>query len=946
MTLTEQKVAAKKFATKWADRGDEKQDTRLFWEEFMEDVLGIEGARDIIHTEYPVDINGHQKYIDIYYQEKEILIEQKSSGKALNKRYRQSGGDMLTPFEQGRRYAGYLRYGENTRWIIACNFQQFEIHDLKKPGEAPIVVELSDLEKQISIFRFFVSDKNEDIQRETQISKDAGEVVGRLYDALKDKYVDPEDEKIQRDLNILVTRLVFCMYAEDAGLFGDEPNRFQNYIKSKDPDDVGEALERLFRILDMPEDKRSKKSNIPSALRAFPYVNGGLFEEEDLEIPLFDDELKKILVEDACAFNWSDISPTIFGAVFESTLNPETRRAGGMHYTSIENIHKVIDPLFLNQLEEEYRSLQATAEQRGYKSRLQKFQDKLASFSFLDPACGSGNFLTESYLSLRRLENRAIAERFSGQQAFGDVFEENPIRVSIDQFYGIEINDFAVTVARTALWIAEAQMLEETEEIIRSQIEFFPLKTNAYIVEGNALQMEWDKVVAKDKLNFIMGNPPFVGYAYQSKSQKEDLHLLYPNCKNIDYVAGWFAKATEMMESTSIRCAFVSTNSITQGEQVSAVWKPLYDRYNNLHFDFAYRTFQWDSEASIKAHVHCVIIGFSLNQKPSICRIYDGDMFRDVDCINPYLTNADTMFISKRKKPLGNVPEMVKGSSPVDGGFFFISEEEYANSTSFERQYIRPFVGAREFLHGQRRWCLWLEGVEPSVIAASTLLKEHVQGVKEFRENSSKEATRRYAEKPTLFMEIRQPSTDYILVPRHSSQNRRYIPLGFMGPDTICGDANNMIPYATKALFGILESNVHMAWMRTVCGRIKSDYRYSNDIVYNNFPWPTLTLEQQQRIEATAQKILDVRDNYSHSTLADLYDETLMPYELRRAHQENDIAVMEAYELFHLDESGKKRWYSEEETIAALMKMYQQLVQPKDEKPKKATVKIKVKKTN
>lgn len=928
MTLAEQKTAAKDFVKRWKDKGDEKQDTTKFWVEYMESVLGIDHPLNVIDPEYPVDINGHQKYIDILYKNQEILIEQKSANKPLNKRYQQSGGDMLTPFEQGRRYAGYLPYGTNVRWVIACNFQQFEIHDLKKPGEAPIIVELANLPKEIGLFRFFVSQKDEEIKRELDISIEAGEIVGRLYDALREKYVDPDDLESQRYLNILVTRLVFCMYAEDAGLFGDNHNLFQNYISSKDSDDLSEALERLFRILDTPEETRAKKSNIPAALKAFPYVNGGLFAEEDIEIPLFDDELKKTLTEDACAFNWSEISPTIFGAVFESTLNPETRRAGGMHYTSIENIHKVIDPLFLTNLEEEFRAIQSTAEQRGYKNRLIKFQEKLASLKFLDPACGSGNFLTETFLSLRRLENQAIAERFGGQQVFGDVFEENPIRVSINQFYGIEINDFAVTVARTALWIAEAQMLEETEEIIHSQITFFPLKTNAFIVEGNALQMDWSSVVDKTNLSYIMGNPPFVGYAYQTPEQKEDLRELYPQSKNIDYVAGWYIKAIQFMKNTQIKSAFVSTNSITQGEQVASVWKPLFEN-SPLHIDFAYRTFRWDSEASLKAHVHCVIIGFSLLKNNSKRLLFNGDNISTPDNINAYLAEAPNVFIEKRARPISSVAAMHRGSQPTDDGNLILIKEEMealVKKEPLSQKYIRKYMSGKDFINRQPRYCLWLENADPSELRQCPSIVKRIDAVRAFREKSKKAATRKKAETPMLFDENQQPSSDYIAIPKVSSERRRYIPMDFMGCDTVVADLIYIVENASLYHFGVLTSNVHMAWMRVVAGRLKSDYRYSNTIVYNNFIWPEPTAEQRDRIEATAQKVLEARELYPNSSLADLYDEVTMPLELRKAHQTNDKAVMEAYGFYHTDEHGKKHWYTEEETVASLMKMYQELV--------------------
>lgn len=760
-----------------------------------------------------------------------------------------------------------------------------------------------------------------------EVSIAAGEIVGLLYDAFAKQYADPTSEQAMKSLNILCVRLVFCLYAEDAGIFGRH-GMFHDYLAEFETRKLRRALTDLFKILDTPIEKRDKylKDDFPE-LAAFPYVNGGLFANEDIEIPPFTDEIRELLLNKASdEFNWSEISPTIFGAVFESTLNPETRRSGGMHYTSIENIHKVIDPLFLNELKAEFNEIRQTAVARTQKRKLQDFQKKLASLSFLDPACGSGNFLTETYICLRRLENDVLRILQQNQIVLGDELI-SPIQVSISQFYGIEINDFAVTVAKTALWIAESQMMKETESIVLMHLDFLPLKTNANITEGNALRIDWENIVPKNELSYIMGNPPFIGYSLQTKEQKEDILSIYVDengkpyktAGKVDYVAGWYFKAAQLMQNTVIQTAFVSTNSITQGEQVAAVWKPLYERFH-FHIDFAHRTFIWDSEASQKAHVHCVIVGFStkLNTKERV--LYSSDRFQIVDNINAYLVNAPDIFVESNKKPICDVPEMVKGSSPVDGGNFFLGQEEYNLFSEKEPQslkYIKQFFGAREYLHNIPRWCLWLIHISPSELLEMPLVKERVDAVKNFRLSSTKKATRKYAEFPLRFMELRQPETNYILIPRHSSENRRYIPFGFVNSDIICGDANNMIPNATLYQFGVLTSNVHMAWMRTVCGRIKSDYRYSNDIVYNNFPWPTPSVQQQQKIEQTAKAILDARLLYPDSCLADLYDEVAMPPELRKAHQNNDRAVMQAYGFSIKD-------MTESMCVAELMKLYQE----------------------
>ena len=667
-------------------------------------------------------------------------------------------------------------------------------------------------------------------------------------------------------------------------------------------------------------------------LAAFPYVNGGLFAEESVVIPRLDESIVDLILHKASEdFDWSEISPTIFGAVFESTLNPETRRAGGMHYTSIENIHKVIDPLFLDGLKREFSEIAAIGEIKARNRKFRAFQAKLAGLKFLDPACGSGNFLTETYLSLRRLEND-ILRQLTDQVMFGGVQKEDLIQVSIGQFYGIEINDFAVTVARTALWIAESQMMKETEDVVHMSLDFLPLRSYANITEGNALRLDWESVVPKHQLSYIMGNPPFVGYSLQSKEQKKDILSIYVNEKGkpyktagkIDYVAGWYFKASQLIQGTNIRIAFVSTNSITQGEQVAGVWKPLYDRFG-IHIDFAYRTFRWDSEANLKAHVHCVIVGFSVAPNNAEKRIYSEEHFQMAENINAYLMDAPTVFIESRSKSLCEVPEMLYGNKPTDGGFLFLTNDEYQDVQKREPEilkYIRRVYGASEFINNKPRFCIWLVGVSPAEVRKSKFIMERVESVRKFRLASTKAATRKSAEMPTLFQEVRHPNSDYIIVPRHSSETRKYIPLGFVSPEIIVNDAVQIIPNATTYHFGVLTSNVHMAWMRAVCGRIKSDYRYSKDIVYNNFPWPTPTEEQKTKIEQTAQGILDARALYTDCSLADLYDEVTMPVELRRAHQANDKAVMAAYGF-------PVRTTTEASCVAELMRMYQRLVEGK-----------------
>ncbi|WP_300368866.1 DNA methyltransferase [uncultured Subdoligranulum sp.] len=922
MTINEQKAAARTFAEQWAGRGDEKQETQTFWLTLLQKVFGVEDPAEHIQFELPVKID-HTSFIDAYLPGTRVLVEQKGCEVDPRKGYRQSDGSLLTPFQQARRYAGYLPHNQNPRWIVVCNFREFHIHDMNRPNDAPEVLLLSELEQQFHRLQFLVDTGSEHIKREMEVSIKAGELVGLLYDEILQQYKDPANPESLKSLNMLCVRLVFCLYAEDAGIFGRR-SMFHDYLQTVADHDikgVRRALIDLFRVLDtLPRDR---DPYLEEDLAAFPYVNGGLFADENIEIPQFTPHIVELLLHKASEdFDWSEISPTIFGAVFESTLNPETRRKGGMHYTSIENIHKVIDPLFLDDLKAELAQIRDIRVDRTRNARLTAFQKKLAGLTFLDPACGSGNFLTETYLSLRRLENEVIDLLQYSQLTMGG--SNSPVQVSIRQFYGIEINDFAVTVAKTALWIAESQMLEETKKIVYADIDFLPLKTNAYIVEGNALTLDWQTVVPKDKLDYIMGNPPFVGKKEQSKIQKNELLSVFNNNENgvgnLDYVCGWYMKASQFIQGSLIHAAFVSTNSITQGEQVSILWAPLL-RQHKIHIDFAYRTFKWDSEAKEKAAVHCVIIGFSSTTSNKDKVIYLNNQVKVVaQNISPYLIDSPNILIQSRNFPLCSVPEIVTGNQATDGGHFYISKENY---TEFVTQspnavkYIRKAYNSQGFINGNYQYCLWLYGASPAEIKGMPNVLDRIEKVRQFRLSSTKAATRKLADIPTLFTEIRQPKGNYIVIPKVSSENRRYIPLGFLTSDVICNNTIKFVPNATLYHFGVLCSNVHNSWMRTVAGRLKSDYQYSNNIVYNNFIWPTPTEAQKARIEQTAQAILDARALYPDSSLADLYDETTMPPELRKAHQANDRAVMAAYGF-------DVKTMTEASCVAELMKLYQQ----------------------
>lgn len=947
MDDVQQRKAAKEFAEYWKDRGYEKGESQPFWLSLLQDVYGVKHPEQYISFEDQVHLD-HASFIDGYIEKTHVMIEQKSINKSLTAAIRQSDGSMLTPFEQAKRYSSELPYSKRPRWIVTSNFQYFYIYDMEKPNGEPAIIELANLEKEYYRLEFLTKRENINIKKEMEVSKAAGDIVGLLYDALRKQYSHPENIDTMKSLNVLCVRLVFCLYAEDAGIFGSR-GLFHDYLEEFDVRGTRKALIELFKTLDTKEEERDPYlENDNQLLAAFPYVNGGLFSNENIEIPPFTDEIRKLLLEDASAnFDWAEISPTIFGAIFESTLNPETRHNGGMHYTSIENIHKVIDPLFLDDLKGELEEIKRinrfkidnTINPYAVSRKIQALDDlqgKLTKIRILDPACGSGNFLTESYLSIRKIENEIIRERLAatkesvkGQMvmAFDAAEKEernNPVKVSISQFYGIEVNDFAVTVAKTALWIAESQMLKITEEILYQKIDFLPLKTNAYIKEADALQYNWKELVRPSDLSYIIGNPPFLGGMNMSDIQKSEIRRLFngvTGAGEFDYVTGWYKKATEYIIGTKVRCAFVSTNSICQGSQVITFWKHLFTNYN-IHIDFAYTTFIWNNEATNQAKVHCVIVGFSgINATVKEKRLYsNGAVYKICDQISPYLTDTPITFIEARSNPICNVPPMRFGSMPRDGGGFVLTpeeREELIRKEPLAEKWIRPYIGATEFLNNKKRYCLWLVGADPGEIKKCPTVRKRVEFVRQTRASSKAAGTRKFAETPTLFCQIAQPDTDYIIVPKTSSGKREYIPLGFMRSRTIASDLVFLIPGAGLYEFGILMSSMHNSWMRLVAGRLKSDYRYAKDIVYNNFPWPELTTSRKMRIEQTAGGILKARALYPKSTLANMYDSALMPPELRKAHSLNDKFVKEAY--------GISNNASEVECVAELMKRYQKI---------------------
>ncbi|MBR2208585.1 MAG: class I SAM-dependent DNA methyltransferase, partial [Synergistaceae bacterium] len=911
------------FVKRWRGRGEEKSEMQKFWLDFLESVCGVINPLEVIEFEKKVkDKDNHTKRIDAYIPSTKVLIEQKSLNVDLNKKIPQSDGESLTPFEQAKRYYGGLPHFENPRWIIISNFKEFHIHDMDTPNAEPDIILLESLEKEQRKFSFLADPKGITPKGvvEEEISIKAGELVQKLKKSLKKRYKKTDDEAALKTQNESLTafcvRIVFLVYAEDSGLF--EKNQFYNYMK-KHEDSSRNSLIDLFTVLSQKPEERNPY--IDSDLAAFPYVNGGLFEKQDIEIPQIEGEpLEIILREMSAGFDWSNISPTIFGAIFEGVLDPDEQKRNGMHYTSVENIHKVIDPLFLDELDDELKNILIFSKGNAKIKRLLEFQEKLSKLRFLDPACGSGNFLTESFKSLRKLENQAIRE-LSQAKNFSDI----KIKVKISQFYGIESSDFAVAVARTALWIANNQMLNEAGDLVKKN--HLPLENYDNIKHGSAMDelegVAWGlpgwKIYHEDML-YIIGNPPFLGYSQQDKGQKGDVERLLGS-KKVDYVACWFAVASEYLQDKNTKAAFVATNSITQGEQVAAIFKPLHERWK-IEIDFAYQSFVWNNEMQDKdkkAHVHVVVIGFSTNP-PKFRKLYTSEGLKLVENINFYLKPGPNFFIESRKEPICNVPEITTGSMPADGGNLILTPEERdellkANPTA--EKFIRPFMGAEDFIQRKTRYCLWLVDAKTEELEKCPKVLERIKKVKEFRLASKRNATKKLADAPSLFAELRQPTQNYITIPEVSSEQRIYIPIGFMKPLIISSNLLKIIPDATLYHFGVLTSRVHMAWMRATAGRLEMRYRYSNTVVYNNFVWPSVNEDQKSKIETTAQKILDARAKYPDKSFADLYSSLEDYEELFEAHKENDAAVCEAY--------GFDKDISEEEIVSALAGLYEKI---------------------
>ena len=907
--------SAVQFSKTWQKR---KPDEKSEGQNFIRSFLTVFGA-DLGVGEFESKVktpDGRTNWIDFYWKGK-IAIEMKSKGKSLD-----------TAMEQLRGYMELLPEGEEPPdiWMVS-DFENIRIlhratdHDSHMPTEEAFTFKAANLKKHVRHFAALADHEREYIKTDKEsVNVSASKKMAKLHEALESYGYRGHD------LQVYVARLLFCLFADDTGIFPQ--GAFYHYVNESQPNgkDLSGRLAQLFQDLNQEDDKRTRNAYLleDSAVKSedFRYINGGLFSE-NLNLASFDQKMRQTLL-DCLEFDWSQISPAIFGSMFQDVMEGGARREIGAHYTSEENILKLIDPLFMDALREEF----AQAKKKGGQKAMGDFHDKLARLKFLDPACGCGNFLIIAYRELRRLELEVVKEEIRLSKASGHKLLniETHFRVGVGQFYGIEIEEWPCQIATTGMWLMDHLMNMEASEEFGEYYDRLPLTKSATIVHANAHRIEWGSVAPKGELSYIMGNPPYVGYTYQTDVQRCDILLtcLDGNGKPIrgagkmDYVVAWFYRAAKYMQGTHIRAAFVSTNSITQGEQVAALWRPLVEDFG-IHIDFAYRTFKWSNEAKGKAAVHCVIVGFS-HQGTGQRSIYDGEEKTPAKSINPYLVDAGDIFVESRTEPLCGAPEMVYGNKPADGGHLIIEAKDYWNFIEREpsaKPYIKRLTGSDEFINNKERHCLWLVGAPPAELRKMPLVMERVEKCRQMRLASPKKATRESASTPTLFQEVRQADSDYILIPRVSSERRNYIPMGFMLPDVVATDSAHMVPYATLYHFGILTSSVHMAWTRAVCGRLKSDYRYSKDIVYNNFPWPDATDKQKAEIERLAQGVLDARANYPDSSLADLYDPLTMPPDLSKAHSALDRAVIKLY--------GFGKDMTEPEIVAALMERYKEL---------------------
>ncbi len=859
------------FSKEWKDANNEKAEAQTFWNEFFE-VFGITRRR-VASFEVPATkTDGQGGYIDMLWKGN-CLIEHKSRGKDLDRACRQA-------FD----YFPGLKEAELPKYVIVSDFARFRVYNLDESTHIEFLLE--DLSRNIQHFGFISGYQKTTYKEEDPVNIEAALRMGKLHDQLKEIGYEGHH------LEVYLVRLLFCLFADDTGIF--EKDCFQQYIEqrtSEDGSDLANQLAGLFQVLNTPKEKLLK--TLDESLAQFPYVNGKLFDEA-LPIAAFNKDMRQLLIE-CCYLDWGKISPAIFGSLFQSVMDPEKRRNIGGHYTSEKNILKLIKPLFLDELWEEFESIKSNP------NKLKEFHKKLSTLKFLDPACGCGNFLVIAYRELRLLEIQILRGLIGKEEKLLKI--DMQVLIDVDQFYGIEIEEFPVRISEVALWLIDHQMNMLISEEFGQYFVRLPLKKSPNIINGNALQIDWKELIKPEKLSYILGNPPFVGARLMNEEQKADMAEIFEALKgfnNLDYVSAWYYKAALYIKGFNhIKVAFVSTNSITQGEQVEVLWKPLLDKFG-IKLHFAHRTFKWSNEAKGNAAVFVVIIGFSnFDVKNKIIWDYETPKAEAHEIvaknINPYLVDAADIFVVSRRRPLCNVPEISFGNMPNEGGHFLLDDEEKQKIISdfpCSAKFIKPLLSADQFINGENRWCIWLLDAEPAEVNQCAGVKHRINLVKQMRENSKREATRRLAETPSLFGEIRQPRKNYILIPRHSSERRKYVPMGFFSPDFIVSDSCLAIDDAKLYHFGILTSEMHMTWMKYICGRIKSDFRYSNLLVYNNYPWPKKADKKNiKAVEENAQQVLDVRAKFPESSLADLYDPLTMPAELVKAHKELDKAV-------------------------------------------------------
>lgn len=899
LSWNEIKSRALAFAKEWENESSEDAEAKSFWDDFF-NVFGISRRRVATFETAVRKADQKQGFIDLLWKGV-VLVEHKSRGKDLDR-----------AFQQAKDYFPGLKEHELPKYILVSDFDRFRLHDLDAGTSAEFA--LSDLPNQVHLFGFIAGYEKRTYKEEDPVNIKAAELMGKLHDRLE------EVGYTGHALEVYLVRLLFCLFADDTGIF--EKGTFWEYLDLKtkpDGSDLAAHLSLIFHTLNTPKETRLK--NLDEHLAAFPYVNGRLFEET-LPPAAFDSKMREMLIE-ACGLDWGKISPAIFGSMFQAVMNPKERRNLGAHYTSEKNIQKVIRPLFLDELYSEFEKA------KGNRNRLNELHVKISKLHFLDPACGCGNFLIISYRELRELEILILRELNKSGQGFLDVREI--IRVDVDQFAGIEYDEFPARIAEVAMWLIDHQMNMKVSEEFGQYFVRLPLSKAAKIVHGNALRLDWGEVVPKETLDYILGNPPFVGKQYQNEEQKADMERLFAKVDGagvLDYVTAWYAKAARFIQDTGIRCAFVSTNSIAQGEQVGILWGELFNRYR-MKIHFAHRTFSWSNEARGNAAVHVVIIGFGM-QDVGNKRIFDYTEIkgepqeRKVKNINPYLVEGNDSIISTRKEPICNVPKIVYGSMANDGGNLILSEgdkEELLTKEPDAGKFIRLFLGSEEFINNIKRYCLWLKNIKPEELRNLPLVKNRVEAVKIHRSKSTRATTQKLAAFPHLFGEVRQSESNYLLIPGVSSENRKYIPIGFLPPEVIASDLARMVPNATLFHFGVITSQMHMTWVKYVCGRLKSDFRYSNSIVYNNFPFPpSPTAAQKNKVEEAAQAVLDTRAKYPGSSLADLYDPVTMPPDLVRAHAALDKAVDLCYR--------PQPFGSELARIEFLFELYEQLSAP------------------